>query len=350
MPSRPLLRAAVRVLFRAAAAGIAVAAVPLHAERIEPPLELLHAPVNMLVVGTLVEIGPNGRFVFRRERVLAGRYPVPERIDVLSPVPVRSAKVGRRYVFGYTQLKPDPRKPGAMVADENGAVLLTNAGLEPALFPDTAQVRALLEHEEGEDEEKEGESHELLERLLKALRGGERSLQDLAAAQIALDPELRERLDDGDRARIERTARDAKALPSARATLLKAAAAHPQAYGDWWQRAALEMVTTTPVGGYSDKTPDPSDLILVAMDVLDMRAVKVPLPALKRWMWSPNPALAERASVMLRRESPAVERSVVQQALADPKLPGQTRKFLDDHLRRLDRLDARLKARKDGTG
>jgi hypothetical protein len=71
---------------------------------------------------------------------------------------------------------------------------------------------------------------------------------------------------------------------------------------------------------------------------------------LKRWVWSANPALAERASLMLRRQSPKLERSTIQQALADPKLPEKTRKFLNDHLRRLDRLDARSAARKDGTG
>ena len=40
----------------------------------------------------------------------------------------------------------------------------------------------------------------------------------------------------------------------------------------------------------------------------------------------------------------------IQLALADPKLPQTTRKFLDDHLRRLDRMDERKKARKEGSG
>ena len=39
---------------------------------------------------------------------------------------------------------------------------------------------------------------------------------------------------------------------------------------------------------------------------------------------------------MLRREAPEQERSTMPAALADPKLPEQTRKFLNDHLRRLD--------------
>jgi hypothetical protein len=53
---------------------------------------------------------------------------------------------------------------------------------------------------------------------------------------------------------------------------------------------------------------------------------------------------------MQRRQSPTLARSTVQQALADPKLPEKTRKFLSDHLRRLDRIDAKSAAKKDGTG
>jgi hypothetical protein len=51
---------------------------------------------------------------------------------------------------------------------------------------------------------------------------------------------------------------------------------------------------------------------------------------------------------MLRRESPALERSAIKEALADSRLPDPTRKFLNDHLRRLDLMDSRVKARKGG--
>ena len=45
-----------------------------------------------------------------------------------------------------------------------------------------------------------------------------------------------------------------------------------------------------------------------------------------------------------------MERSAIREALADPKLPAQTRLFLNDHLRRLDLLDARSKKPKEGIG
>ncbi len=111
----------------------------------------------------------------------------------------------------------------------------------------------------------------------------------------------------------------------------------------------MDVVASAPVDGYAVETSSAS-LVLLALEVLDQHAVAIPPDALKRWVWSANPALVEHACLMLRRQSPAGERSVIQQALADPKLPEQTRKFLNDHLRRLDRLNAESNARKDGSG
>ena len=102
----------------------------------------------------------------------------------------------------------------------------------------------------------------------------------------------------------------------------KAPRENPRTLGGWWRAFALQIVTTTPVDGYSDKASDPVALILTAFEVLDRYAVKVPPDALKRWVWNPNPPLVERVCVMLRRESPEQERSTIQLALADPKLPG----------------------------
>jgi hypothetical protein len=135
-----------------------------------------------------------------------------------------------------------------------------------------------------------------------------------------------------------------------RAMLLEGAARKPKELGDWWRASALQIVTTTPVDGYSDKAADPVGLVLIAFEVLDRYSVKIPTDALKRWVWNPNPPLVEKVCVMLRRESPEQERSTIQLALADPKLPGTTRKFLNDHLRRLDRINERARTRKEGTG
>jgi hypothetical protein len=324
-------------------------ALPALAERVEPPLELLYAPGNMLVAGPLMEINPAGRLVFKRKDVLSGKPRPPELVDVRVPISsLGEVRVGERYVFGYTNLRPDPRQPTRLVANPDGAVLLASIGLEPALFRDTAEARAILDAGRSEHGR---ESRRLFNLLLKALAGKDRALQTLAAGEFAQESEFGERLrEDGGQAAIERTARDGATPAGVRTTLLVAAATRPADFGNWWSDAAHEIVENTPVDGYASTAVDVDGLVLTALELLDRQGPTTSPHALKRWVWSANPALAERASLMLRRQSPKLERSTIQQALADPKLPEKTRKFLNDHLRRLDRLDARSAARKDGTG
>ena len=324
-------------------------ATPAVAERVEPPLELLYAPGNMLVAGPLVEINPAGRLVFKRASVLAGKPRPPELIEIRVPVSIlKDVRIGDRYVFGYTMLRPDPRQPTRLSLNSDGAVILSSIGLEPALFRDTADARAILDAGRSEHGR---ESRRLFDRLLRALKGSDRALQTLAAGEFAQEPEFGERLrEDGGQAVIEKVVRDATIPASVRTTLLVAAATRPADFGAWWPDAALGIVANTPLDGYASEAEGLDALVLSALELLDKLEAKTSPDALTRWVWSSNPALAERASLMLRRQSPALERSTIQQALADPKLPEKTRKFLNDHLRRLDRLDARSAARKDGTG
>jgi hypothetical protein len=321
---------------------------PAFAERVEPPLELLYAPGNMLVAGSLVEINPAGRLVFKRKDVLGGKPKPPELIDVRVPMgSLGEVHLGERYVFGYTNLRPDPRRPTSLVANPDGAALLASIGLEPALFRDTQETRAILAAGRSEHGR---ESRRLFNLLLKALAGKDRALQILAAGEFAQEPEFGERLrEDGGQAMVEKTVRDGSAPPGVRTTLLLAAATRPADFGAWWSDAAHAIVADTPVDGYPATAGDLDGLVLTALELLDKQGPTT-TPALKRWVWSPSPALAERASLMLRRQSPTLERSTIQQALADPELPEKTRKFLNDHLRRLDRLDAKSAARKDGIG
>lgn len=348
MSSNHLLRATACAFLIVATTALVLGMMPARAERVESPLELLYKPGNLLVAGPLIEINPSGRLVFARKEVLGGKPQPPDKIDVRAPMSaLQTAKLGERYIFGYSLVRPDPRNPTRTIADPDGAILLTSIGLEPALFRDTPDVRAILKVARSE---RGRESQRLFDLLMQALAGPDPQLQNLAAGEIAQELEMGERLREGGRNVVEKVARNLHTPAGVRATLLLAAATRPADLGDWWQAASTDVVTSTPVDGYAAGTSDPTGLVLLALEVLNQHAVTVPPDALKRWVWSASPALVERACLMLRREFPAGERTVIQQALADPKLPGQTRKFLNDHLRRLDRLDAKSNARKDGTG
>lgn len=348
--SSPRILAALRGLALSLIAACSIGAGALQAKPVvDPPLELLYAGDNRLIAGTLIEINPAGRLVLQRKDVLDGKPRPPEKIDVrVPPAVLAGVKLGERYIVGYATSQKDQRNPLRRIANPDGPLLIVSTGLDPALLHDTAQTRAILSLGRNE---RGRESRRLFDLLMKALAGSDRALQGLAAGQIAIDREIGERLrENGGQATVERIVRDAQTPANVRTPLLLAAVARPRDFGDWWQSAATDIVTNTPVDGYDVASEDPTPLVLSALELLDKPTVKVPPDALKRWVWSPNPPLVERASLMLRRQSPAQERLVIQQALADPNLPQTTRKYLGDHLRRLDRLDARLKARKDGTG
>ena len=341
-----LTGAPLRAIALSITASLLACAVPAQAGRLESPLEMMYAPDTTLMVGRLIEINPAGRIVLERKDVLSGKVRPPDKIDVQVPVEVLGTlKTGERYVIAYSTYRRDPRKPVGMVGNTGGATVLASTGIDPALFSDTRQTRAILK---AGNSERGRESRRMLDLLLAALAGADPQLQNLAAGEIALQPEIGEHLRDSDRSALEKIVRDTKTPTRVRITLLEASARRSKDLGAWWQPSALEIVTTTPVDGYPDKASDPVSLVLLALEVLDRYAVKVPPDTLKRWVWNANPALVERVCVMLRREAPEQERSTIQLALADQKLPEPTRKFLNDHLRRLDRLNERT--RKEGSG
>ena len=345
--TRALSRAVFAPLFMFVLAAMLLPALA-RAERLESPLELMFGDDAMIVAGTLIEINPVGRIVIAPKEILWGKSKPPEKLDIRIPKDfLNDVKTGTRYVVAYSIYKRDPRSPTAMMMNRDGAVALVSPGIEPAVFADTPAIRAILKAGRSEHGR---ESRKLAELLMAALPGPDLQLQNLATGELAYEPELGERLTDADRALIEKTVRDTKTPIRVRMVLLEGTSRMPQTLGDWWKKAAMDIVTTTPTDGYSDKASDPVILIMTAFDVLDRYSVKVPPETLKRWVWNPNPALVERVCVLLRREGPDLERSAIQQALADPKLPEATRKFLNDHLRQLDRIDERKRAQKEGSG
>ncbi|MGA9422322.1 MAG: hypothetical protein WBW61_08150 [Rhodanobacteraceae bacterium] len=313
----------------------------------KPPLEALYAPENTLVVGKLVEVKPVGRLVFTVEKQLGGKEAAPTRIDVRVPKPtLAEVKAGNRYIFAYSLYRQDSLRPDRAIYHQDGAVMLVEPGLEPALLHDDRATRSILSEAR---EEEAGQSGRLLRLLIAALHGGDPALQNLAANQIALDTDLADELTRPDRKVIQHLVANRRALPSARSALLLAASRDPGHFGDWWAGSSKKILASTPTGGYANSTSDPSGLVLLAFEVLGMHKIELPSSALKRWVGASSPALSEQALLAMRRQSPAEEKPAIAKALADPRLPAVTRKFLNDHLRRLNLMEVRLRERKKGT-
>lgn len=332
-------------------AGVIASTAPAWAERVEAPLELMFAPDTAIIAGKLARIDPAGHVVIERKDVIAaGKAHVGPSVSVrVAASALDGLEPGARYVIAYSIFQRDPRRPTGMILNPAGAVVLDSPGIHPALFRDTPALRAILAA--GASEDGRG-SRRLRDRLIAALEGRDPKLKALAAAEFGYEPDLPDTLRDRDRAVLERLARDAKTPLEVRTLLLDAAARRQKEIGDWSGAVALQIVTTTPVDGYSDKAPDPVDLVMTAFGVLDRFAVKMPADAAARWLKNPHPPVVEQACLTLRRLVPAQERPAIEHALADPKLPDATRRFLNGHLRQLDRLLERQrdKARKEGSG
>ncbi|MEO8460341.1 MAG: hypothetical protein ABI451_07420 [Dokdonella sp.] len=324
---------------------------PLHAEQIEPPLEFLYQPTNLLIVGTVKEINASfSRIVFQRTETLAGnpKLITQDDIDVLASQDVlRQVRVGKSYIVGYTVFASDPRNPERMIANRKGARMLNAPGLEPALFEDRPDVRKVLNLGKSEHGR---ESRSSLKLLLGLLGKPDPQLQNLAAVQIVFEHGLQKKIRAPDRRAIEAFVRDAKPPPSARGFLLVAAMQQPDVFGsEWWLDVAQNLVSTSPLGGYQNESKGLDGLVLQAFDVLNFSSARVPSESLSRWLRSENLNIAESALSMLRKQGLEQERAAIQTALDDLGLTPETGAFLRDHLRRLDLAKAKADAEKQGS-
>jgi hypothetical protein len=327
------------VVLRISAIAMVAISVHVRAERIEPPLELLHDPVNMLIAGTASEINTSAsRVVFEYKDLLSGnpKFLIQKEIDVLVPNDVIARiVVGKKYIVGYALFAEDPHRPGRLMGRHQGATMLVSPGLDPALFADTPEVRKILDLGKSE---RATESRNALNLVGAALKADDPQLENLAANELALEPALREKTRDRDRTEIEAFVKNSAASPLARAPLLEAAAQHPDVFGrEWALDTSRDLISTTPIDVSNDQSEDLVVLVRVAFSLLGQStANKVPEAALTRWLRSDNTVLIEPALRLVHQQYPDVERSVVQNALDDAATPAKGKEFLRGYLRRMD--------------
>ncbi|MEZ5460773.1 hypothetical protein [Dokdonella sp.] len=314
---------------------------------VEPPLHMLFSDKNRLVVGTVSEINPPNRIVFKREKVFGGHDDVPELVDLIADFPaMKNAEMGERYVFAYGLIERDKRAPAGVVLNKKGATIITSLGLEPAMFRDTRDLRKILD---ASNTEEKRDSRALLDLLLKTLKRDDIQLRSLAAAQIALDADLGKLLDDKDRQQIRSVAANPETTTETRRVLLQAAFLYPSLYGTWWQPEAKEVLATTPLDGYPEGAWDPTGLVLLAFGVVEKPEVQLPRDSLIRWLRSPQPLFRERSLALIGNKFPDQEREMVEEVLNDPSLNAGSRTYLDDQMRRLDRQPPGNAAHEQGT-
>lgn len=309
---------------------------------LQPPLNVLFSPFNRLIVGTLVEINPDGRLVFKREKVYGPATDVPELIDMqAASIDRHTARMGERYIVAYTMFHHDKQYPGGKAPNRKGAVMINSSGLEPAMFPDSSTLRKLLDLASNA---KTRESAQVRHLLMNLLAGKDRPLQLLAAGQVAFDMNMGKALDAADRASIGKIARDPKTSNSIRSMLLAAAADRPDELGSWWSDEVSALLETTPLDGYDQGSEDLTELVLLAFDEARYRHVAMPVASVSRWLVSPRRLFVERSNALLAEQYPLDRKKALEVALASAALVPELKTYLADQLRQIESRESNSQA------
>jgi len=338
MHNRQSSRAIARLLKLLVITTILAIAAPAWAGPAVPPLELLFAPESRLVIGTLVEINPAGRLVFKREKVYGTHKDVPELIDAaVTSNALEDAQLKQRYIVGYTTFHNDRQYPAGITPPRKATNVISSSGLDPAVLVDTPELRRILAQAASERGRESGTLRRL---LLQTFAADDAALQRLAAGQFALDTGMSGKLDAAGKAILQRAAMSDAINPTTRSLLITAAADRPQDFGPWAAEAINKVLEIAPVDGYPSAPRGPAGLVLLAFNEASTRGIQVPFASLTRWLRSPQRLYLEHATglieSMYRGRAKAAYEAVLGDAGADPA----ARQFLEARLRDTGRFNA----------
>ena len=308
---------------------------PLWAPPLPPPSKVLQSPRTQVVVGTYVDRLADGRYRFKKVDDLRGPDSAPDEIVVRGPDWLLGwLSPNTQYLFAYTAYARNPRFRKETIVDTNGPQLIDSSGLEPALFIEAAGLREQLIHTL---DKPSLQTDAFIEQIAAGLGSTDIQLQNFYAAELNLLPDLGKRKDKSLVKAVTALLKNADGHPTARATLLRVAAANPGTYS----RALLtevvdQVLLEAPLVGYQDPHSRDGELLSAALQLTREPSFTVRRAALERLVSCDNSALAEDALLALRSHFPEHERSAVLTTLKQTQLPTVTREFLLDHLRRLD--------------
>jgi len=240
---------------------------------------------------------------------------------------------GTEYRVAYTRWMRSPLNPKAKQAIPSGPAVISNLGLEPAIFLATDDSRAFWKLVTTADRE----SPSYAEAMRTALDHPDSQIVALASAEWIIDGALRAAMPESVKQRIAGIAANPDMPASLRAFVLASAGQLNPAIGsDWWQSLATKLLKESPVDaivGYGQDT-----LIKTALDTTAQ--LELPYETYARWVSCANSGIAEAALMAIRRRSPDREEEALEAALGQSLLAEATRSLLLDHRRRLHLMRA----------
>jgi hypothetical protein len=310
----------------------------LVAGEVKPPLQTLRDPNFTLIVAERLDIPEaGGRMSIRVIERLQGDPDVPDEIELLVQASDGEAvEPGETYLLFYSDVERVSFKPRTEVRRPDRRQLLHIEGADPAVFPDTPEMRALL----GPGHAGIEQSPQYREIVIEGLGSDEPAMVDLWSAEWALRPATFSEVLSEEIQILSDIIEDPLQRPAARARILMVAAERARPNIDPWYAASANVVL--------DET-DPTELLSgTGLSQLIYASLRVaqnnPDPSnraeLEKWLKA-TPPLAENAALALRAINPDLEREAVLSAIADEGTPETTRKFLSDHLRRAELANLR---------
>lgn len=302
------------------------------AAKLKPPLEMLRTGPSVTAVGTIEQLLPDEqRIVFRAEQTLHGKGR-PEIVLRVDGKVIDRLGESQRVVLVYSDVDEVPGKLRTYRQSEEGVVLSTD-GAEPALFLATPDVIAMFQPAHAAVEQQPA----YRARVLEGIKLADRHLANLFSAELALRPSWWQTMSSEELDSLLEVIADDSAHPASRARLLLAAQQHPSSL----ERERLLPIAESILGHSSTEHPtsglfNHELVVFAAFDIFENQSAAPPAALLSRWVMAANPYLAERALLALRGIDPALERQALTAALQSNLLASSTRRFLLDHLRRLD--------------
>lgn len=317
-------------------AGIMISASAASAP-LKPPSDSLRGTGVMLVAGVVAEVDSQGRLLLDDPVVLHGEAaPDAGQLEIRTEPWVADRLLpGERVVVGYTTLTRDPELGRRWIPDPDGPRTVVASGLEPAIFADVSETRERLLDGAGKLRSP------TLEEALAGIALKDPRWQYYYVAELVHRPASVGALGARQRLALQQVLESDDSHPAARALLLNFA---PQldVGKDWWKPGALGIVASAPVAHINSAEWPLATLVLVAFDRLRIAGHAPPPTIAARWLRSDVPALAEAALLAVRESDPELERTLILEARAEALVPTHTRRFLDDHLRRLELMEKSL--------
>jgi hypothetical protein len=301
----------------------------LMAAQVQPPWLAMSNPNFALVAGSIVRVQAEPpAIIFAVSEALRGDASGELQL-LVDRVWLSRIAPGDGYLALYTDLEPAPLKPRKVLRVAERARLMSFEGVDLSLFRDTPQWREGLLA----DPIEAAASADYRQQVFAGLQARDPQWSDLWSGELALRLQRLSPYTADELALVRQFVLSPQSPPTARARLLQTAFDRSPLLGENWYIEAAAQILGNTVPRFDSVVGD-DQLSYTVLQILAAHPDAVDPGIVEPWLAS-VPAIAEAAALVLRAQSPQLEREALDRTLARSLLPAVTREFLEQHRQRL---------------